>query len=240
MSEPFRPNRSLFETAGSTIRQARISTCTIADVLDGLGVSAAVLHSGLTRVAGGTGLFFGQALPVRWAPVRKGTSITAASPSTWQQVRDFLVPEITNGRGLVYVAGGGPLITDAALAGGLSATYLSRVLGFEGAVLGGAIRDREVVGASGLPVVASGFVPSDTQGAYRVASVGQLCVIENVVVNSGDWILSDSNGTVVVASELLPEVLRRASEIEATEQAILRRIEAGERLPDIIDHVGRI
>lgn len=40
--------------------------------------------------------------------------------------RGILVPELKRADGLVYVAGGGPLITEAALAGGMSCTYFEK------------------------------------------------------------------------------------------------------------------
>jgi regulator of RNase E activity RraA len=229
-----------FDDVQRILHEQDISTCTISDVLDGLGVPNAVLDGRLQRLSGGTGMFAGICVPVSWVAVRKGQSIMAECPSTWTQVRDFLVPEIVEGAGRVYVAGAGPIVTDAALAGGLSVTYLTEVVGFEGMVLGGAIRDRSAVEQSGLPVVASNFVPTDTQGAFRVDSVGESCIIANVVIRADDWIFSDGNGTVVVPRSQLAEVLRAATEIEIAERAISERLHVGERLPGIIDAVGRI
>ncbi|WP_020552112.1 hypothetical protein [Embleya scabrispora] len=234
------PRDETHALVAKTVREHGISTATIADVLDGLGITNRVLDSRLHRVSGGDRLFFGAAYTVGWVMVRKGPSIVAASPSTWQEVRDFLVPEVVDGRGMVYVAGSGPLITDAALAGGLSTTYLLEQLRFEGIVLGGAIRDRDVVEQSTRPVVASNFVPTDTQGAYRVESVGGTCLVEHVLVHTGDWVFSDGNGTVVVPAARLHEVLAAAATTGCTEQDVLRRIRAGERLPNIIDEVGTI
>ncbi|MFD9889700.1 RraA family protein [Amycolatopsis sp. NPDC059027] len=234
------PLGKVFESAKSIMLERGISTCAIADVLDKLGIPNTVLNPGLHRVSGGEPLFFGAAVPVSWVPQRKGPRITDPLPSTWSAVRDFLVPEITDGRGRVYVAGSGPIVRDAALAGGLSSTYLIEQLGFEGMVLGGAIRDRGLIEKSQLPVVASNFVPTDTQGAFRVDAVNTACVIDNVTIRAGDWIFSDGNGTVAVPSVLLHEVLSAAAATEHTEQQILRRIRSGERLPQIIDEVGQI
>nr|MDT0658613.1 hypothetical protein [Micromonospora sp. DSM 115978] len=219
---------------------AGITTCTVCDVLDGLGVANAVLDVDIRRVAGRSGLFHGAAYTVEWVPNRKGARITDPGPSTWAQVRDFLVPELTDGTGRVYLAGSGPLVRDAALAGGLSCTYLSRQLRFEGVVLGGAVRDRDVVDKLSTPVLATGYVPVDTQGGYRVASVGGSCVVANVLVRTGDWVFADDNGVVVVPADRLTEVLEIAAGIEAVERGILDRMAAGERLPDIVDSLGRI
>lgn len=222
------------------VKTAGITTCTVSDVLDGLGIANSVLDVDIRRVAGTSGLFHGAAYPVEWVPNRKGQRITAASPSTWTQVRDFLVPELADGAGRVYLAGSGVLTRDAALAGGLSCTYLAQQLRFEGIVLGGAVRDRDVVTRLSTPVLATGYVPVDTQGGYRVASVGGSCLVANVLVRNGDWVFADDNGVVIVPADRLSEVLDAAERIESVERDILGRIAAGERLPDIVDSLGRI
>jgi regulator of RNase E activity RraA len=222
------------------IKVAGITTCTVSDVLDAMGIANSVLDVGIRRVAGASGMFHGAAYPVEWVPNRKGPQITAASPSTWTQVRDFLVPELVDGTGRVYLAGSGALIRDAALAGGLSCTYLAQQLRFEGIVLGGAVRDRDVVTGLSTPVLATGYVPVDTQGSYRVASVGGSCLVANVLVSNGDWVFADDNGVVIVPASRLSEVLAAAERIESVEQGILDRLAAGERLPDIVDSLGRI
>ncbi|KUF16415.1 MULTISPECIES: hypothetical protein [Streptomyces] len=237
---PRAPLDETYDLVAQTVYDHNLSTPALADVLDALGVTNRVLNSRLHRVSGAGRMFFGTAYTVSWVAVRKGPSIVAASPSTWHEVRDFLLPEVADGRGMVYVAGSGPLVTDAALAGGLSTTYLLEQVQFEGMVLGGAIRDRDVVEQSVRPVVASNFVPTDTQGAYRVESAGTTCLIDHVLVHTGDWVFSDGNGTVVVPSARLHEVLSAATATGRTEQDILRRIRAGERLPGVIDEVGTI
>jgi regulator of RNase E activity RraA len=138
-----------------------VTTCTISDALDGMGIVDRVLHHDLRRVTGGTRMFYGVAYPVRWAFTRKTAKITAAGPSTWSEVRGFLASDLDGGAGRVYVAGCGDLVCDAALAGGMSVTYFKKVLGFERVVLGGAVRDLDQVTASDMAVVATGFVPGE-------------------------------------------------------------------------------
>lgn len=220
------------------IRQEKINTSTLADVLDGLG-HYGVLSSRLRRVAGHPKGFVGQAHTVAWAPVRKSHAITEPLASTWHQVRDFLVPELTDGIGKVYVAGGGPLITEAALAGGLSATYFEE-MGFEGLLLGGAIRDVNALASLALPIVASNFIPTDTQGSYLVLETGGTCVIDNLIIHTGDWIVSDQNGTVAIPDARLNEVVERALAIDKSETNVIARIRRKERLPAIIEELGRI
>lgn len=220
------------------MKNVNLSTSTIADVLDAHGYQG-VVTSRLTRSSGHGRAFCGTAYAVRWAPVRKGHAIVEPQPSTWEQVRGFLVPELKQAAGKVYVAGAGPLVTDAALAGGLSTTYFEQ-LGFEGVVLGGAVRDADVLRTLQIPVVCSNLIPADTQGSFRVVESGTSCVIDNLVIHTGDWIVSDANGTVVIPAAIFHEVVDRGRKIEALEDQITNRIRQGERLPDIIDQVGRI
>ncbi|WP_409180694.1 RraA family protein [Amycolatopsis sp. VS8301801F10] len=234
------PLAGRFEAVRTMVHEHGISTCAISDALDGLSVPNAVLNPALHRIAGSGSAFFGAAVPVSWVPQRKRAQIADPLPSTWSAVRDFLLPEIGDGAGQVYVAGSGPLVRDAALAGGLSSTYLIEQLGFEGMVLGGAVRDCELLRQRRLPVVASNVVPTDTQGAFRVAEVGTVCVIDNVTVRAGDWVFSDGNGTVVIPAPLLDRTLSAAVAIEHAEREALRRIRSGEPLPQIIDEMGQI
>ncbi|WP_210589239.1 RraA family protein [Streptomyces sp. GESEQ-35] len=234
------PFDETYDMVTKAVHEHGISTATISDVLDALGITNRVLDTRLQRMSGDQQMVFGTAYTVSWVPVRKGPSILAASPSTWEEVRDFLVPEVLDGRGMIYVAGSGPLVTDAALAGGLSTTYFFEQLRFEALVLGGAIRDRDVVEQSTRPVVATNFVPTDTQGAYRVESAGTTCLVNRALVHTGDWVFSDGNGTVVVPAARLHEVLAASTATGSTEQDVLRRIRAGDRLPDIIAEIGTI
>ncbi|HDQ4733682.1 RraA family protein [Pseudomonas aeruginosa] len=201
------------------IRQQPISTSTFADLLDAYGVGEVLCRNIVSRNMQ-RHYFIGHAYTVEWERVRKTGDITRAQPSTWEQVKDFLVPDLSSARDLVYVAGAGALTTDAALAGGLSCTYFAK-LGFEGIVLGGSVRDAAEVRALTTPVLASNFTPVDTQGAYRVRSTGKSCMIEGSRVTSGDVVVSDDNGTVVFPAPLLGELYEKALEIERIEGEIL-------------------
>lgn len=223
------------------IREHGIGTPTISDVLDALGIRECVLDSRLGFLnSAPTTVVHGAAYPVRWHPVRKGPAITAPGPSTWEEVRNFIVPELTDGRGQVYIAGSGPLMTDAAMLGGMSTTYLSRNLRFEAIVLGGAIRDRKIVQHVPTAVVGSGFIPIDSQGAFEAVSDVDHCIINGVVVHRGDWVISDGDGTVIIPRARLDEVLEKCAEIEKTEENMLGQIRDGAYLPELIDTIGRI
>lgn len=216
----------------------RWNTGNIADALDSLGVFGTI-PSRLRRVSGHSKLIIGEAYTVRWAPTRKSGNIKQKQPSTWEQVRSFLVPELSGAHGKVYVAGAGEFVEEAALAGGLSATYFQEI-GFEGIVLGGAMRDSEQLLNLSIPVVCSGFCPTDTQGGYRVVETGTFCVLGSLVVNTGDWIVSDGTGTVIIPKLIKKDVFDLVKQIEQRESSIFNQIKSNVPLATLIDEIGWI
>ena len=226
-----------YEHLLQTIKSHHISTAAVSDVLDGLGV-VSTLNSRITlcNVPELANLpVFGQAHTIRWLPVRKSNSIHSSGSSTWQQVREFLCPTLEDGRGKVYVAGAGPLLTEGALAGGMSCTYFQEKLKFEGVILGGAVRDCEQIRELHMPVYSSNYIPTDTQGAWLARDSGGECVIDNVAIKNGDWILADLNGVVVIPPSQVSEILQKAKQIEENESRTLAKIRAGANLVELIE-----
>ncbi|AIA46988.1 demethylmenaquinone methyltransferase [Serratia sp. FS14] len=202
-------------------KNKQISTSTIVDILDGMNAGY-VLPPKIHAINLSEHYLVAQAYTVCWKMVRKGSDILQPQPSTWSQVARFLVPELHTGAGLVYVAGAGPLVAHAALAGGMSCTYFEK-LGFAGVVLGGAVRDLRELKQLSIPILASNPIPTDTQGAYWVAETGIRCQIEQVTIESGDLIVSDINGTVVVPLDLTERLLQQALDIDSTENGTVAK-----------------
>ncbi|WP_048797318.1 MULTISPECIES: RraA family protein [Serratia] len=219
-------------------KERRIGTPTLVDILDGLGTGS-VLTSRVQTINCTDPYFVAQAYTVSWKKVRKGKDIQQSQPSTWAQVGAFLVPELENADGLVYVAGGGELITEAALAGGMSCTYFEK-MGFAGVILGGAVRDMRELKMLKMPVLATNPIPTDTQGTYLVQETGTQCLIDHVTVYTGDLIVADNNGVAIIPVAVISQVMQQALAIDNTEHCMLEKIKAGERLPALIDVTGRI
>lgn len=222
------------------INQNNISTSIISDVLDTLDIKGILPHK-IKHISGGKKII-GQAYTVQWMDNRKGKSITHKQPSTWEQVRDFLVPNIDKGegKGKVYVAGAGNLLMHSALAGGISSTYFEKHLEFEGVILGGAVRDSEVISHLSIPVFATNFVPRDTQGAYHISSVGDYCVVDDQVIFTNDWIIADSDGVIIIPENRIEEVLKLSLENMSKEAQVINDVIANLKLPEIIDKYGTI
>lgn len=120
----------------------------------------------------------------------------------------------------------------SAYMGDLLAEDLAR-RGFVAAVVDGYIRDRAALAAMEMSFFARGLYPL----AHRKPGAGRPgapIVIGGVTIHSGDWIVADDDGIIVIPPEDLDGVLETAMTNEAIEAGIRARVEAGARLPDAV------
>ena len=112
---------------------------------------------------------------------------------------------------------------------GGTASLAARKRGLAGCVTNGAVRDVEEMIEVGLPVFATGVRP---QGVLKnhPGWIGIPVAVGGVPVHSGDLVVGDADGVVVVARERLDEVLERATQTERAEADKLKRIGEGESL----------
>jgi regulator of RNase E activity RraA len=217
----------------------QLTSGALCDALDAAGMWS-VLPQSIRKLSGSRGKFFGRAYPVSWVPTRKQSDIRASSPSTWEQVREFLIPTQRDVGGMVYVAGARDgCVERFALAGGMSTLHFER-LGMEAVVLFGAVRDAEEVARRTLPIFATGFSPMDSQGNYRVDSAGDECMIGDIRVKCGDWIFGDTTGVVMLPASVATDIVGRALTILRLEEAVQAKLSRGEGLMDVLDSSGHI
>ena len=87
-----------------------------------------------------------------------------------------------------------------ALMGELSAEAL-HLRGVRGYIVDGGCRDNAFIRKLGFPVFARFQTPRDIAGAWRLESSGQTIEIEGVQIRTGDFVLADIDGIVVVPEE---------------------------------------
>ena len=92
--------------------------------------------------------------------------------------------------------------------------------GILGYVVDGGNRDSDFIKKLGWPLFFRYFTPRDVVGRWRVKSMGEQIVIGDVEITSGDWILADIDGVVVIPQSLIETVLDKTDEIMSTESEL--------------------
>jgi len=93
-------------------------------------------------------------------------------------------------------------------------------------VTDGAVRDVNEIRAIGLPVFSRAVTPNSAFPSGP-GEVGLPLSIGDVAVDTGDVVIGDADGVVVIAHERLTEVTRSLEEVAAKEAALHAKIESG-------------
>ena len=92
---------------------------------------------------------------------------------------------------------------------------------------------------TGFPVWYRYRTPVDVVGRYRIDAVGEPLAMGDVVIRSGDYVVADLDGAVVVPAEVAEEIASAAEACMSEERAIRERIAAGERATEVYAEIGR-
>ena len=132
-----------------------------------------------------------------------------------------------------------------------SAVVGDRVLGMLknaggiGFLTDGLVRDVEGINPVGLPVFCSGLSPNSPY-ANGPGEIGTQVQLGGLSINSGDIIVSDDSGTVVIPFEKIDSVIAAVEHIKILEHELDAKVSAGLSVPDDIralmksDQVKRI
>ena len=115
--------------------------------------------------------------------------------------------------------------TGTAVIGDLAAGAM-RNKGLAAFVTDGLARDRAGIIASGLPVFAVGIVPN-SPASIGPGQVGAPIVLGGVHVSSGDIVVGDADGVVVVPLAQAQGVLTRLRQVQAAEKAAEEAVRGG-------------
>jgi regulator of RNase E activity RraA len=115
---------------------------------------------------------------------------------------------------------------DIALMGELSAQTLA-ARGVLGYVVDGGSRDTDVVLAHGFPVFCSFLTPADIVERWIPDRYGEPITIGDVSIRTGDFLLGDRDGVVVIPRAHVEDVIARTEEVVATESEMRRALIGG-------------
>lgn len=113
-----------------------------------------------------------------------------------------------------------------ALMGELSAETL-HFRGVRGYVVDGGCRDTDSILQLGFPVFCSFTTPRDIVGQWVPERFGEPVTIGDVTVESGDWLLGDRDGVVVIPGAIVADVVTRTEAVLQTENKVRTAILSG-------------
>lgn len=119
-----------------------------------------------------------------------------------------------------------PNTLEIALMGELSAETLKRK-GVRGYVVDGACRDVDFILAMDFPVYCRFNTPKDIVGRWVAASMGEPIEIGTVTIRSGDYVLADRDGVVIIPAAMAEEAVSRTEQLASTETAMRDAILGG-------------
>jgi regulator of RNase E activity RraA len=105
-------------------------------------------------------------------------------------------------------------------------------------VIDGLVRDVRKIHELGFPVFARGIKPVDSKGRGIVIDYNVPVDCGGVLVSPGDLVFADYDGIIVVPAEVLPEVIRMATEKVEKENGSREELKRGAYLRDVYAKFG--
>jgi 4-hydroxy-4-methyl-2-oxoglutarate aldolase len=99
-----------------------------------------------------------------------------------------------------------------------------KVLGY---IVDGGCRDSAFIEHLGFPVFCKYFTPLDIVGKWAATAFGEPIQIGEVTVYTGDYVLGDRDGIVIIPSAIAEEVVEKTEEVLRTENLVRKAILEG-------------
>lgn len=194
----------LFEAFG------RVSTCNISDAFHKQGVMFGILPQSLAHRQ----KMVGRALTVQ------------TTNGDWAKPVEA-IDRAKEGDILVVDVGGAPVAVWGELA-----THSAMVMGVKGIVIDGAIRDIDDIRDLGFPAFSRTVAPCAGE-PKGYGGIGIEVTVGGQRVRTGDWIVGDECGLVVIPKEVAVEVANRALDVHERENRTREEIERGSTLSKV-------
>jgi regulator of RNase E activity RraA len=207
-------------------RLGRLPVAVVGDVLDRLGLRAQVLDHGIRPAFPGAA-FAGRAFTIEAVP----SDTILESPYEHELAAVDAIPA----GAVVMIATAG--CCEAAIWGGLLATR-AVARGAVAAVCDGAVRDVRELRLLALPTFATAVCARDSYGRLLVTGFGEEVACGGVRVRSGDLVLGDEDGVVVVPAGVAEAALAAAEEKLGLERAAKEALEQGETAAAMYERHG--
>jgi 4-hydroxy-4-methyl-2-oxoglutarate aldolase len=205
----------------------RLTSAIVSDSLDAAGLRSQVLDRRLVPLAAGSRAF-GRAWTARFEP-----STLDTNDDPYGAAIDY-ISAIRAGEVAVI---GTNLSNESAFWGELfSAAALGA--GAVGVITDGNLRDTDKIVGLDFPAFSISRRPIDYRARMRIAETGGTLTLCGVEIATGDIVLADDDGVVVIPQSREVEVLTLARDRAAKESTVLTELLAGETLRAVWDRHG--
>lgn len=188
---------------------SKVSTCNISDAFHKRGVMVGITP----RIASGARMV-GRALTVQTANGDWAKPVEA-------------IDRAREGDIIVIDAGGSPVACWGELA-----SHSAVIMGVRGVVIDGAIRDIDDIKAMGFAAFSRSVAPNAGE-PKGYGGIGMEISVGGQTVRTGDWIIGDESGLVVVPKEKAVEVANRALDVREREDRTREEIARGSTLSKV-------
>ena len=113
------------------------------------------------------------------------------------------------------------------------ATWSAKLKGVAGVVIDGAVRDYDDLLKIKLPIFSRYIVPNAGE-PKGFGEIGAEIQCGSQTVRTGDWIIGDDSGVVVVPQEIAQEIANRALDVKEQENRIREEIKSGGSLGSVL------
>lgn len=110
--------------------------------------------------------------------------------------------------------------------------------GVRGIVMSGCTRDLWALEKMNFPVFGIGKTPADSKGRIDVTRLCEPIAIDGVTIETGDFILGDVDGVVVIPKDVSDEVIRLATEKMQGENTVRDELAAGVSVQEVFAKHG--
>jgi regulator of RNase E activity RraA len=166
-------------------------------------------------------------LPVFYGTKIVGPAFTVKEVARKADVSEFRVTEALNqansGDVIVFDVEG---YTGASTWGGL-ASLSAKMMGIEGVIVNGAVRDVDEIREMRFPVFTRAVVPITGKGRIATTSVHTPIKIDCVQIHPKDLVIGDDSGITIIPHGRVEEVLKIATEIMTKEEKVREQIRRG-------------
>ena len=189
---------------------SRVSTCNISDAFHKQGVMFGIVP---------------QSLRHRQKMVGRALTVQTANGDWAKPVE--AIDRAKDGDVIVIDVGGAPVAVWGELA-----AHSAMVMGVRGVVIDGAVRDIDDIRDLGFPAFSRSVAPCAGE-PKGYGGIGIEVIVGGQRVRTGDWIVGDESGIMVIPKEMAVEVANRALDVHERENRTREEIERGSTLSKV-------